>query len=269
MTLRLQSEWKKEIGICYSKSILSLQSIVMPGREGAEAKMESVWVKGSEIRKRDPLPGDMEAPVVVIGAGIAGILTAYYLKKEGVRAVVLEADRIGSGQTKNTTAKITSQHNLIYCRLIRTFGSRMAAHYAEANEAAIGQYERLIREKGIDCGFVRCPAYLYSRTGTALLEQEAAAAESLGIRASFETDCELPFPVAGVTMFARQARFHPLKFLAEMAEEVEVYEQSKVLKVDDRKVETDRGTVTAKHVVFASHYPFIKVPGYYYARMHQ
>ena len=91
-----------------------------------------------------------------------------------------------------------------------------------------------------------------SRTGTALLEQEAAAAESLGIRASFETDCELPFPVAGVTMFARQARFHPLKFLAEMAEEVEVYEQSKVLKVDDRKVETDRGTVTAKHVVFAS-----------------
>lgn len=231
--------------------------------------MESVWMKSSEIRKRDPLPGDMEAPVVVIGAGLAGILTAYYLKQEGIRAVVLEADRIGSGQTRNTTAKITSQHNLIYSRLIRTFGSRMAAHYAEANEAAIGEYERLVREKGIDCGFVRCPAYLYSNVGTALLRQEAEAAASLGIRASFETACELPFPVAGVTMFARQARFHPLKFLAKMAEEVEVYEQTKVLKVEGGKVETARGTVTAEHVVFASHYPFINVPGYYFARMYQ
>ena len=231
--------------------------------------MESVWMSGSKIRKRDPLPGDMEAPVAVIGAGLAGILTAYYLKKEGIRAVVLEADRIGSGQTKNTTAKITSQHNLIYSLLIRTFGSRMAEHYAAANEAAVGEYERLVREKGIDCDFVRCPAYLYSQSGAELLKREAEAAESLGIRASFETDCELPFSVAGVTMFARQARFHPLKFLAKMAEEVEVYEQSKVLKVEDRRVETDRGTVTAEQVVFAAHYPFINVPGYYFARMHQ
>ncbi len=231
--------------------------------------MESVWVSGSRIRKREPLPGDMEAPVAVIGAGLAGILTAYYLKKEGIRSVVLEADRLGSGQTKNTTAKITSQHNLIYSRLIQTFGSRMAAHYAGANEAAVGEYERLVREKGIDCGFVRCPAYLYSRTGTELLKREAEAAESLGIKAFFETDCELPFLVAGVTMFARQARFHPLKFLEKMAEEVEVYEQSKVLKVDDRKVMTDSGTVTAEHVVFAAHYPFINVPGYYFARMNQ
>lgn len=203
--------------------------------------MKSVWMDGGSIGKREPLSGDMEVPVVVIGAGLAGILTAYYLKQEGIRAVVLEADRIGSGQTKNTTAKITSQHNLIYSRLIRTFGCRMAEHYARANEAAIGEYERLVREKGIDCDFVRCPACLYSRTETEILKREAEAAESLGIRASFETDCELPFPVAGVTKFARQARFHPLKFLAGMAE----------------------------HVVFTSHYPFLNVPGYYFARMYQ
>ena len=181
--------------------------------------MESVWMKGNRIRKREPLPGDMETQAVVIGAGLTGILTAYYLKREGIRTVVLEADRIGSGQTKNTTAKITSQHNLIYSRLIRTFGRPMAEHYAGANEAAIGEYERLILEKGIDCEFVRRPAYLYSREGTELLRQEAQAAESLGIAASFGTDCELPFPVAGVMRFERQAAFHPLKFLAEMAEE--------------------------------------------------
>ena len=238
-------------------------------RKITEAKMKSVWMDGSSIGKREPLSGDMEVPVVVIGAGLAGILTAYYLKQEGIRAVVLEADRIGSGQTKNTTAKITSQHNLIYSRIIRTFGRRMAEHYARANEAAIGEYERLVREKGIDCDFVRCPACLYSQMETEILREEAEAAESLGIRASFETDCELPFPVAGVTKFARQARFHPLKFLAGMADEVEVYEQTKALKVAGRRVETDRGSVMAEHVVFAAHYPFLNVPGYYFARMYQ
>lgn len=231
--------------------------------------MESVWMKNIEIRKREALSGEREAPVVVIGAGLAGILTAYYLKKEGIRALVLEADRIGSGQTKNTTAKITSQHDLIYERLIRTFGRSMAEHYARANERAIGEYERLIREKKIDCDFVRCPACMYSEREADLLRKEAEAAGSLGIKASFETDCELPIPVAGVTKFENQARFHPLRFLARMAEEAEVYEQTKVLKVEDGKVETDRGTVHAEHIVFACHYPFINVPGYYFARMYQ
>lgn len=230
--------------------------------------MKSVWMEGSEIRKREPLSGDIEAPVAVIGAGLAGIMTAYYLKQEGIRAVVLEADRVGSGQTKNTTAKITSQHNLIYSRLIRIFGRRMAEHYAGANEAAIGEYERLIREKGIDCDFIRCPSCLYSQTETEILRKEAEAAASLGIKASYGTDCELPFQVAGVTKFARQARFHPLKFLTKMADEVEVYEQTKAMKVEETRVETDRGTVTAEHVVFATHYPFINVPGYYFARMY-
>lgn len=165
--------------------------------------MKSVWTEDTEIRRREPLPGDMEVPVAVIGAGLAGILTAYYLQQEGIRAVVLEADRIGSGQTKNTTAKITSQHNLIYSRLIRTFGRRMAEHYANANEAAIGEYEKLIQEKGIDCDFTRCPAFLYSQTSPELLKRETEAAASLGIQASFGTDCELPFPVAGVTKIGR------------------------------------------------------------------
>ncbi len=231
--------------------------------------MESVWTEEIKIRKREPLPGDMEAPVVVIGAGLAGLLTAYYLKQAGIRAVVLEADRIGGGQTNRTTAKITSQHNLVYDRILRTFGRGMAEHYANANEAAIGEYERLILEKGIDCDFVRCPACLYSRTGAEPLIREAEAAQSLGIKASFETDCELPFSVAGVTRFEDQARFHPLKFLAKMAEEAEVYEQTKVLKVEDKRVETAEGSVEAEQIVFASHFPFINVPGYYFARMYQ
>ena len=102
-----------------------------------EVVMQSIWMAETKIRERQPLPGDLKAEAVVIGAGLAGILTAYYLKQAGVQAVVLEADRIGSGQTKNTTAKITSQHSLIYSRLVRVFGSDLARQYAQANEKAI------------------------------------------------------------------------------------------------------------------------------------
>lgn len=74
--------------------------------------MESIWSKTSERAKRPPLNSDIHADVTVIGGGMAGILTAYQLEKAGVHTVVLETDRIGGGQTKNTTAKITSQHGM-------------------------------------------------------------------------------------------------------------------------------------------------------------
>ena len=231
--------------------------------------MESIWMEETKIKSREPLPGDMEIEAAVIGAGIAGILTAYYLKQAGVKVLVLEADRIGGGQTKNTTAKITSQHNLIYHRLLKTYGSRMAAHYAMANEDALKEYERLIKEKEIACDFVRCPAYLYSQMEATCLKQEAEAAKTLGIKASFEKECELPFSVAGVVRFGEQARFQPLKFLEKIAEEVTVYERTKVLKVEGNRVETERGCVKANHIVFACHFPFINMPGYYFARMYQ
>ena len=231
--------------------------------------MESIWAAETKIRRRESLPGDGETEAVIIGAGLTGILAAYYLKQAGLQAVVLEADRIGSGQTGNTTAKITSQHGLVYHRLIRVFGREMAAHYAMANENAIEEYERLVREKGIACDFTRDFACLYSQREESILQQEAEAAESLGIGASFQRESGLPFPVAGVTRFERQARFHPLKFLAAMAEEVTVYEQTKALRVEGQKVETEKGCVRAEHIIFACHFPFINVPGYYFARMYQ
>ncbi len=231
--------------------------------------MESIWETETGIRKRGPLQGDLETEAVVIGAGMAGILTAYHLQQAGLRTVVLEADRIGSGQTKNTTAKITFQHNLIYNRLIQTLGSRAAFAYAFANENAIDAYEKLIREKEIDCDFVRCSSYLYSRKDAAPLRREVDAVMGIGVEAVFDTDSELPFPVAGVARFDRQARFNPLKFLAAISEEVTVYEQTEVLKVESDRVQTNKGCVSARHIIFACHYPFINMPGYYFARMHQ
>ena len=96
--------------------------------------MNSLWTETISIPEREALPGDMKTEAAVIGGGLAGILTARLLSESGVRTVVLEADRIGGGQTKNTTAKITSQHGLIYDRLAEQFGMEAAGQYASAGE---------------------------------------------------------------------------------------------------------------------------------------
>lgn len=231
--------------------------------------MGSIWSECAGSAERKPQPGDITTEVAVIGGGMAGILTAYYLKRKGIHTVVLEGDRIGGGQTKNTTAKITSQHGLLYEKLRKGQGREAAAQYAHANERAIREYECLIREEGIDCGFVKCPAYLYSQVDGKKLQQEAEAAKEAGIDASFTTETELPFPVKGAVRFSGQARFHPLRFLYAVADKLTVYEKTRVKTVEGNRIVTDQGTVTAEKIVFAVHYPFLNLPGFYFMRMHQ
>ena len=109
--------------------------------------MESIWTKNAQGFKAqhsaEELPKTAEA--AVIGAGMAGILCAWLLKEAGIKAVVFEAATVGSGQTKNTTAKITAQHGLIYKRLVQTVGARAAGQYARANQAAVREYGRIIQ----------------------------------------------------------------------------------------------------------------------------
>lgn len=230
--------------------------------------MNSIW-SDNNIPKRNPLPGDRSCQAAVIGGGMAGMLTAYCLQERGIPTIVLEADRIGSGQTGSTTAKITSQHNLIYERLIRTLGLEQARAYADANQQALREYRRLIEKNHIFCDYQEETAYLYSTTVSEPLRREAEAASRLGIEADFITTTELPFSVHGALSFPGQVQFHPLRFLQAISMPLTVYEQTKVLSVKGRKVITNRGTVTADFVVFACHYPFINVPGFYFARMYQ
>lgn len=231
--------------------------------------MESIWNKIVKMPEFPALDGDMETEAVVIGGGMSGILTAFHLQQKGIRTVVLEASRIGSGQTGNTTAKITASHNLIYQVLVQDFGREAAWQYAEANRLAIEKYARMIETEKIDCEFVRCPSYLYTQTDPKKIKLEAAAAKNLGFEAEFTTETELPFAVQGAVKFENQANFNPLTFLKAAAEKLEIYEQTLVENVEGNDVFTVKGRVRAQHIVFACHFPFINFPGYYFLRMHQ
>ena len=97
------------------------------------------------------LQQDLNTDVLIIGGGMAGILCAHKLEKAGVSYALIEADRICCGVTRNTTAKLTSQHGLIYRKLMRLHGPETAKQYYLANEAAIEEYRKLAQ--GIECDF--------------------------------------------------------------------------------------------------------------------
>lgn len=236
--------------------------------------MQSLWTQTTDLPTFPESPEDLRVHNVVIGGGIAGLLIAYLLQEKGQKVIVLEANEIASGQTKNTTAKITSQHGLIYHDMIENTEMERARGYAKANEAAIKKYEEIIRREGIDCDFKKLPSFLYSMEtrGVEKLKQEARAARCLGISAEYVEGykiTELPFPVKGAVRFDNQAQFHPLKFIQEIAKKLTIYEHTNVLEVDDYIITTNRGVVVADNIIFATHYPFPIVPGYYFLRQHQ
>ncbi|NLG93288.1 MAG: FAD-binding oxidoreductase, partial [Clostridiales bacterium] len=124
--------------------------------------MKSIWSESCSLPKRDSLKGDLVVETAVIGAGMAGLLTAYLLQKEGMKVAVLEAAETASGVTKNTTAKVTVQHNLIYNSLIQNIGEEQAKQYADANQKAVEMYRSIISENSIDCDWETKPAFVYS-----------------------------------------------------------------------------------------------------------
>lgn len=207
--------------------------------------------------------------IIVIGAGMAGLLTAYYLKRRGKDVLVLEAREVASGQTGRTTAKITSQHDLKYKKMIKQVGVKKARLYARANEEAIDEYERLIQEEHIECGFERLTAYLYTREDKRVLWEEAQAAAYLGIHTFFSRETELPFAVSSVVGFKNQAQFIPMDFVHHISKELEIWERTKVIRIRGNRVYTKDKMLTADKIVVATHYPIRNIPGFYFLRQHQ
>ncbi|HAT4214624.1 TPA: FAD-dependent oxidoreductase [Clostridium perfringens] len=231
--------------------------------------MKSVWSESCKFRKREALNKDIKTDVLVIGAGIAGVLTAYMLKQKERDVVLIDAAEIASGNTKNTTAKITSQHDLIYSKLIAEFGEEKARQYAKANELAIKKYKEIIEDKRIECDFEEKPAYVYSLNEVDVLKEEVEAAKNLGIDAEFVQEANLPFKINGAVKFNNQAQFNPLKFLKGISNELVIYENTRALEIKENLVVTSGGNITANNIVVATHYPIMNAPGYYFMKMHQ
>lgn len=231
--------------------------------------MKSVWLEEVNLHNRESLDENIATEILIIGAGIAGVLIGYKLKEKGFNPIIIDGYRSLKGNTAYTTAKITCQHDIIYSKIIKEFGIDMAKQYATANTLAIDEYEKIIKEKNIKCNFERKPAYIYSRDNIEEIKKEFEASKSLGIDAELTTEVNLPFEVKAALKFNNQAEFNPLAFLSEISKELTIYENTRALEIEEDTVLTNRGKIKAKHIIVATNFPFINTPGYYFLKMHQ
>ncbi len=212
----------------------------------------SIWLE-ADAPSFPRLDGDISADVAVLGGGIVGVTTAWLLHEAGARVVLIDANRIGHGVTGHTTAKVSSQHGLIYARLREQHGAEAAAAYGAANEAAL---DWIAAHAGDHSDFRRRASYAYVTSDRSQVEDEARAAAAAGLPATLVDDVPLPYPVAGAVRFDDQAEFHPLKYLYALARDLpEVYEHTHAVQVGER-VRTPGGAIDAEHTIVATHFPF-------------
>jgi glycine/D-amino acid oxidase-like deaminating enzyme/nitrite reductase/ring-hydroxylating ferredoxin subunit len=237
------------------------------------------WIASTSKTEYPALSNDIKVDVAIVGGGITGITCAYFLKNDGLKVAVLEADRIAQGTTGHTTAKVTSQHGLIYNKIITQMGMELAKQYADANESAISVIKKIAEHNHIDCDYVSQPAYVYTQQDEYVqkIADEVEAASSLGIKASYEEKTPFSMPIKAAVRFDNQAQFHPRKYLLALAKGIPgndsyIFEQSRAVDIEKSTkyiITTAQGKkVTAEKVIIASHYPFYNKPGLYFARIY-
>lgn len=228
---------------------------------------QSIWTKNTRLPKFDRLAGDVKTEVLIIGGGLCGILCAHSLQQEGIDYILVEGDRIGQGITKNTTAKITAQHGLIYNKLLQKLGEENARIYLSSNLAAVSEYERLCGD--IDCDFTRKTAYTYSVSDRKKIEDEVRAVNRLGFPAEFCERTDLPFKTEGAICFPDQAQFDPLKFAASIAKDLNIYENTFIQDISPNIAVSENGRITAEKIIVTTHFPFINKHGSYFLKLYQ
>ena len=229
--------------------------------------MNSIWAETAATTEFPPLCGDTKTDVLIIGGGIAGILCAYYLQQAGVDYLLTEGQRVGSGITKNTTAKITSQHGLLYQKLRKSAGIERAKMYLDANQLALAKFRDLC--SGMDCKFEEKDAFVYSLRDKKAIEDEVAALQALDFPAEYQEAIPLPFHIAGAVKFPKQAQFHPMKFLAQISQGLNIREHTFVQELAPRMAITNRGKITADHIIVTTHFPIFNKHGAYWLKMYQ
>lgn len=229
--------------------------------------MKSLWNE-TAVRPAFPtLQGDRKTDVLIIGGGIAGILTAYLLQEKGVPYILVEKDRICGGTTGNTTAKITYQHGLIYHKLLNRAGLEKARMYLDANRTAYEEYKSLCRD--IDCAYGVKDNYVYSVNDRRKLDDEMDALSKLGYNAIYTEELPLPISTVGAVCFEKQAQFHPLKFLYSIAKNLKIYEHTFVREMIGTTAVTESGKISADKVIVTTHFPFINKHGSYFLKLFQ
>ena len=229
--------------------------------------INSLWAETAKLPSFPSLEQDLKTDILIVGGGMAGLLCACALNRACADYALIEADRICGGVTRNTTAKITSQHGLIYDKLIGEYDVETARLYYEANQAAISSFRRLAAD--YPCQMETKPAFVYTTGSTEKLEKELRALERIGAKAGYRDSLPLPFAVTGAIEFEEQAQFHPLLLAAGIAAGLNIYEHTPARGFEGNTVYTDKVRIEAKKILIATHFPIINKHGGYFLKLFQ
>ena len=229
--------------------------------------INSVWNSSVDLPQFDSLKRDLKTDVLIIGGGIAGVLLAYKLKELGVQCALVEADTVCSGVTLNTTAKITSQHSLIYNKILKEYGLEKAQLYYKSNQEALEEFK--LKCKNIDCDFEVKDSFVYSLNRSDRINDESEALNKINAEFEYIKSVPLPFNIAGAIKFKNQAQFNPLKFVEAIIKDLKIYENTKVLGFDGEAFVTDSGRIFSNKTVVATHFPIFNKFGLFPLKLYQ
>lgn len=227
--------------------------------------MTSLWQE-TALPNFPALDRDLTVDVLIIGGGLTGLLCAHRLVKAGVNCALIEADRICQGVSGHTTAKITAQHGFCYRNLTQTFGEDKAKVYLRANLVAVERWRELCAT--FPCNFKEADSYVYTLTAPGSAQAEADALGKLGFPCEVTTPA-LPLAVQGAVKFAHQGQFHPLKFAAQLARALPIYEHTPALAYDGAHIVVPGHKILAQKIIVATHFPIFNKQGLYFLKLYQ
>ena len=244
--------------------------------------MSSYWIESTKNSEKEysKLSEDISVDVCIIGAGLVGITSAYYLSDSDLKVAIIERDKVCTHVSGYSTAKITSQHNLFYDYLINSYGKNFAKAYLQANEDAIVRIKEIIKNEQIDCDFSNQDSYVYAYSEEELtdIHKEVKAVQSLGFPCEFVKNLPLPIDSLGAIKFPNQGQFNPRKYALALCDiisqkGIDIYTNTIATKVDKDDdyyiISTDTNSIRANHVILATHYPIVNFPGFYFLKMYQ